>query len=581
MAISRIPLSKSVWRWITQPQGRWALFDVMLMVLLFLWGWRFFQPLESVINIELFDETGDLWTALRRPLWDYPSGYGPLYHLWYRLLSLFEPDPLHLYYLSYRLVAVGLPVALYWALRRARVVPWVALGAALLVLLSRMHVTLWPRITVFAGLVLCVTLGLVWGRDDRHSWLYALRYAWVYFWVAYVRPSYALLVVFFLGVAFLLGRRDGFRGWHPREGWYWLPALIPLVLWGIPYDSDRFALAFQQHFVVRRAEMGDPIDDPWFDSPEKFAKYFKEARTFWDAFWERPDLVWAHIQMNLQDLPSSIQDFWDFPWPLRLRMALRGRYRQVLGGLGFLLLFLLPVKVLVPRWFDIEGWRIRALQMAGPLAALFTVGFAVVTIYPQHHYLYMAFLVLFLLGALVVSPPIPKFPVRKSEEIGLLLFTGLFLVLAWGLWARYDLTHWVPLPKDPTFRVQTVARTVRALPWRQPLPSRVSVLGAPGEWDVYFGPSFWSVDDTFDNQKNRNLEDFLKAEDVGLILLPASVEEARFCASTSDNLRFCQALKAQPEVYGFRRFPLRLEAKGIRASFDLLVRIDLLEPQSP
>lgn len=100
--------------------------DLCLLTLLALWAWRFFLPLEHRVNIELFDETGDLWAALRLPLGSYPPEYGPLYRLWYRLLALFQPEPLLLSYTSYRWVDVLTPLALYWSLRRARVIPGMA-----------------------------------------------------------------------------------------------------------------------------------------------------------------------------------------------------------------------------------------------------------------------------------------------------------------------------------------------------------------------------------------------------------------------------------------------------------------------
>ena len=242
-------------------------FDLFLMALLGLWGWHFFHPLEHIVNIELFDETGYLGGALRMPIWHYPPEYAPLYRLWYRALALLQPDPLKLYYLSYRWAAILSPIAIYWALRRAKVTPAMAFWAGALALVARGQSVVWPRVSIFWGLILALALGIVWPRIEKAPWWLVFACSgWALWWAAFVRPSMTLPALAFGALALITGALTRFPQRRRAHLWLLVTAVVPLLLWGLPYRQGRLLIAFRQHFIVVRAELGDPIENPWFST---------------------------------------------------------------------------------------------------------------------------------------------------------------------------------------------------------------------------------------------------------------------------------------------------------------------------
>jgi len=132
--------------------------DLLLLSCLGLAAWRLSWSIESFVDIGLHDETGYLRSGVS--LWEngLPGAqWGPLYCVWYWVLHLFESDPIRLYYLNYRVLAVVIPLLIYLAARRFSVARSLALLAAFLYLVSPApHV--WPRVSHFALLVMLACL---------------------------------------------------------------------------------------------------------------------------------------------------------------------------------------------------------------------------------------------------------------------------------------------------------------------------------------------------------------------------------------------------------------------------------------
>ncbi|GEM_PF-2868069 len=557
-------------------RGPWLL-DLVLLVGLVLWAWRFFAPLEQVVNIELFDETGDIWAALRYPVWAYPPEYGPLYRLWYRLLALVQPDPLRLYYLSYRWAAILAPLAVYWSLRRARVTPGTAFWAAALLLVSQGHSRLWPRVSVFWLVVYFAALGVVWPHQARGPWWRVLlRYAWALWVAAYVRPETALVAMALAGLALLLWTwRWQFAAWG-REQWALLGSgLFLLLLWGNPYQPDRLLLAFKQHFVVVRAALGDPIDNPWF-ATDKIGEYFTRTDSLPAMFLERPALLGQHIGYNaarLNEILFTKVQVVSLPGHPVLATNHIGA-RQELALL--LMLGALPGVYDWLRAFGSGQWRSKLalwFRLTLPAwATLLSIAAGILLIMPHGHYLYLlwgAFLALYGLtfGRCVHVPETG----RAS-----LVFTLALVGVAAFLWRGHNVQTWVPRLQDPNRTVEQVARFVRAL--NLPAQEPIYVLGVEGQWEVYFGPQFVSLDKTYRRQPT-DLATLIRQKPVGLILLTAPTPDQLFCQTSPQARQVCQDLLQRPEAWGFRAFSLPAQPDAPSA-LRVLVRANLLQPGS-
>lgn len=538
------------------------LLNILLTSILLVWAWQYFRPLEQVVNIELYDETGDLWRALRQPIWAWPPEYGPLYPLWYRFLSLFRPDPLDLYYMSYRWVAILTPTALFVALRRLGVAPSLAFWAAGLLLVSQGHSRVWPRIPVFWALVFTSALAVV-GRDTRRAlWSRFWDIGWVLWWSSFVRPSFVLPALVFLAVGLLIGLRHRFTP-RPERGrlLLWATGLFPLLIWGFPYQQDRLQLAFAQHFIVRRAEMGDPIPDPWVET-WRIREYFPRPESFWTMLRDRPDLIWTHVRGNLEDMYRIFFD--SFSWKNIYLVQKGWRIRKYL-----LYIFLLPGWLGIPLLFTAGTWRqsLLLLLLSGAVVGISLINALV--IFPHPHYLYPAWVAGLIAFAIFLGRSWEIY--RDNGFSWRLLYWGTFLLTlfaAYQLWGDRDVRYWIPQLKDPSRRVVYVARFVRQLPL--PKDRTLYALGVDGEWFVYFGSQFEGLDDAYRASRQPLLE-YLQSHDVALIVMG----DERLCRPATED---CEALLAHPERWGFVRLDAPL-ANGGR--LPILVRADLLPQVTP
>ena len=562
-------------RWTRRFRSPW-LWDALLLLGLAWWGWRVFAPLEQVVNIELFDETGDLWAALRLPWWAYPPEYGPLYRLWYRLLALAQPDPLALYYTSYRWVGVLVPLAVYWALRRHRVARGPAFWSAALLLMTRGHSVVWPRISIFWALVFALAWGAVGPRLPKApAWLALLYGGWVLLWSAFARPEMFLPGATLAALGLGLG---AVRRFPRREDAAWAllaSVALPLLLWGVPYRQGRLLLAFRQHFVVVRSQMGDPIEHPW-TSTSAIDRYFSDTTSLTAMLRERPDLIAAHLRFNLAQWPERLIQVVVLPGNRVFNAAARtvkARWAVLLaiGAAPGLLTWAAAGAAWLRRRQALRcrpGPTVAALL---PLAAVVAVvGASSVLIYPHLHYLYMLAYSLLLAWAVVFGRPQATWRawrLRSARAFDAAWLLGLLLLAAW-LWRGHDIATWIPRLKDPERRVATVARFVRQL--NLPADRTLYTLGTLGEWEVYFGPQFVSADDAF-RQGKADLAAFLAAQPVDVLLI-ASPDDLPCTAHPADPAT-CRALLQQPERWGYRAYPLTFREGG---PLTLLVRQALL-----
>ena len=513
--------------------------DFLLITLLIIWGWNFFRPLEQVVVIELFDESGDLWRALRQPLLAWPPEYGPLYPLWYRFLSLWDGDPLRLYFHSYRWAGLLTPVAFFVALRRVGTAPPMAFWMAIVLLMSQGHSRVWPRIAVFWGLVLFISLAIVGWEVEQPRWRQFLDLGWALWWSAFVRPAFWLPSVFLGGIGLLLGWREKFKGFQYRRAFLWASALLPLIVWGVPYQPERLRFAFSQHFIVRRALLGDDIPDPW-KSTFRIREYF--PRTYQQSvlamFLERPDLVLQHAEANLQSLLE--QPFPKRVWALNKGTALP---RKIIAHFLWLAL---------PGWLALlrGGWYKRmSLLIVAFLIISVSLGMCLL-IFPNAHYLYLGWMGALMGYAFLFGQGWEKSctfcPPTFRRTLAWILCIPVLLA-AWLSFDQRTIMYWIPQPKDPSRRVASVARFVRSL--KLPEHDTIYALGVDGEWFIYFGLQFEGLDETF-RSSNQKLADFLRTYDVGLIVWNNSL-----CAKDSET---CELLRRTPKAWGYRAFQVPL-----------------------
>lgn len=212
-------------------------------------------------DIGFYDETIYLaQAAMVTPEW-LLSGLekAPLYAGWYKLLAWVCPNPVHLYFLSWVLLA-SLIVTLPLLFR----LPGAWLYALALVCLPIFRI--WPYVSLPVAVILLVGLLLVLQR--RLSLTMSIAMAVVAcLLAAYVRSEYVygIFCAFaaFAVVSLCDWRQTGKAGRLPL-----LLVLLGLTVWMTHIqklsDTGRSGIAFAQHFNLRASERGELAgDNPW------------------------------------------------------------------------------------------------------------------------------------------------------------------------------------------------------------------------------------------------------------------------------------------------------------------------------
>ncbi|HPH88020.1 MAG TPA: hypothetical protein PKV76_06075, partial [Chitinophagales bacterium] len=90
------------------------------ILVLIIAGWKWSVGLQGHLDILLADEAEYLRNGLN--LFDkIAKNWGPTYNIWYKFLSLFNSNPIELYYLNYKIGAIGTGVLLFVFLIRYNV----------------------------------------------------------------------------------------------------------------------------------------------------------------------------------------------------------------------------------------------------------------------------------------------------------------------------------------------------------------------------------------------------------------------------------------------------------------------------
>lgn len=164
--------------------------DAAVLVTAALTGWVYTSGVEKVIDVDLFDETSYLARGLALGLVWPAASEGPLYSLWYYLLSLLEPDSLTLYYLSCRALTILLPMLVFVALRAYRVSRVVAYFFLFCWLVTAANFPTHPKVGHLALLVLLTGITTVARTQNNRVRMAALGLASLL--ASLIRPEFIL-----------------------------------------------------------------------------------------------------------------------------------------------------------------------------------------------------------------------------------------------------------------------------------------------------------------------------------------------------------------------------------------------------
>ena len=476
--------------------------------------------------------------------------WGPLYAVWLKPFCAALGDPLAVYAANLCALSLGVSLALYTYLllltRRAAV----AVGTALVFLISDLNVPLSNKVGAFA--VLLVLAGLAASElvaaGARRTTVVAIGVLLA----AYARPElYPAALGLCLAAAWQAGRAARASG--PRII-LWPAGVMALLLiaavWvgtpvlGAAHDEDRLLIAFREHFAWN----WNRWHDQWSSFGEVWQAAFGSARSFAEALLSNPLAVAHHLADNLGGglgfLVGSTFDHYPLlvpaTWPALVRAENLLLSAAALGGL-------LLVALRRP-WRRQLAERYRHLLL--PYVALTACSLGAATlIFPIAHYLVVPAVLLAIAGALAASVIIPGprsagWPLRSVAVLACLAAVPRPFVLP----SAYVVAG-SPFKAGivATRRITETIELVRGLG----LPAPVRVLTLTDGFGDMLGPGFQEVK-IWQKDPQQPLADYIRDQHIDVIVSLEAGNSSFFFAADPH----WKVIQTTPEAAGFTRLPV-------------------------
>lgn len=439
--------------------------DWVAIILLAVAGWKYTYGLEQGVDISFVDPSFYLMNGVTLQEKGLPEAQdAPLYAIWFRLLSLTQPDRVELYYRDYKLLTILLPLMMYLMLRRCAVSSIAALVVSALGLISFFNFPSFTRVSHFAT---CVVLASLIGASlaDRFRTATAIA-ALGALLASYARPelflAWILLALMAVGCfIYDFGKDFRSRDLVPFAVFILINAAF-LFFVGIPVAGGRSGVAFTEHFAVNWVGWTGSSLNPWLNAKKIYAASFGDAVGVPAAMWTNPALFFRHVASNVKTLPFYI----GYLFSLHTRPLITGPLG--LGILSCLLVVFGLGKSLHVRRNVRNNRRLLLYAMVYLLVLLVSV----TVIYPRLHYLVLACALLIVVMASI-------FLVQENEgnewSAGRIVLAGLVVVAV------------VPLQESFAMRenVETV-RTIRSLG----INDEVRLFHEGGVLQIYLGDNY-------------------------------------------------------------------------------------------
>lgn len=478
--------------------------DLLILGVLVFAGWKLLHGLEQVQDILLYDESGYLDSGVRLLSRGLPHAESaPLFAIWYYLLSFARHDPLGLFYLSFKLLTVLLPISLYAVLRRYKCPPIPSACIAFLLLISSANLPTGPKVSQFAVLVILASLFVAsFARSNTVRLSIMTAGALL---ASYARPElFFAFVILFLLTAGLLVLRERRISNLVSVGVLGAGALLLIVPLGVPPAGTwRSSMAFAQHFSLNWVSWTHNTTlSPWDDWQQIVAQNFGAAQTIPDVARSNPPLFIKHLAYNALAIPTTL-------------VGLFFRHGSILlpadyQNLEAILLFSAMVLVVLVKYRD----NLRELPTrlrSQPSLILALLGYLVVSltsvilVYPEDHYLLITGIILIvLLTPLVTGTSLPQKP-RLDQLLAVSVLIALLTPLPSSLLGNFG-----------TPNAETI-KTIRQLGIRSP----VMMLDDHGDFGTYLGSNFKSIGG---NQNTSDFYSLLSEKNVNMILADPALE---------------------------------------------------------
>lgn len=297
----------SVWEIVAKnKEQNFLKFDRFLFLgiaLLIICGIKICWNLQAYMDVLFWDES--LYLHRGTCMFNYiPHDWGPSYSLWYKILSIFIPDKIDLYFFNFKFTTILIAIAFFMLLLSCGIQRILSFMLSMFFLSSFINLPVWPRISHFC--ILVVITGIIVAKHTKTTFLKFSVMSFAFLICSYARPELFLPFVFCFVlsiVLFLIKIKKA-----TKAEFIVLLSLCSMFAFLFFFfktplnngDSARSILVFLQHFAWNAAVWKNDHSPFWLDFNETNKQYFSDVSSLSAIIHSNPSLFFHHIFFNLK-----------------------------------------------------------------------------------------------------------------------------------------------------------------------------------------------------------------------------------------------------------------------------------------
>ncbi len=516
---------------LARDKGDW-LKDLFIISILLISGWKYTISLNSLLDIGLNDESTYLRRGVNFLTWspiepgDVLAETAPVYAAWYYLLSVWQPDPIQLYYFNYRTLTLIFPIVIYLILRRCNVSYLSSFIISFFLLISHANIIVWPKVNHFALYLILASFIVATYATFPNA------YAILCFGAllgAYARPEiFVSFILLFLLYINTLVRKVRILQKFSKTAFVSLIATsgCVIVLLGSPYggqaSQERAWGAFAQHFSLNWVEWNNNNDlSPWTNSSEIINQSFGQVDSILEALRSNPVLFSKHIISNLIHIPQQLRITFLNYANLIFPSSFRQIESNLLVAVGGLYIFIKR-----HHWTSHlrDNIRLNKEILLAFCCYLIPAFISVFLIYPRHHYLLLPGVLIIIVMAIFLSNG------RNVEQRSFNYIETFSLALIFIVLTPHITYYFGSEMKRPNVETIQFIRNLQLDRGHQ-----INMLEADGGYCIYLEQPCHR---TAEYEKQENCVDFLKNKQINMIVISERLQNYNRFKNDYDCMNF-------------------------------------------
>ena len=450
------------------------------------------------------------------------ANFGPIYSAWFKVLKVLFKEPILIYYISFMVISVLVPTALYLFLRGLKMNVILAFLLSFFFLCSELNLcfNFSPKISLFA--LIFIFIGFYSASFLKKPVLILILSLPFVFFCSYIRPEYFLsfeiLAVFTIcWIVFKEKMKINKIEWSILGVSAFIILSIGFII-GLPLGDDaRTTITFQQHFAWNYQQWYHLPNANWFNYKATTTKYFGDASSISEFLKANPSWFFKHVFYNIGQYFLLIYN----------KIGAIFFPKQLIGfpvWLGWLVLIVgiiaITAKIGIKKYFQQVLFFIKNHSALFFVLSVMTIPSLITStlINAREHYLVLQLpIFFFLLSALF-------FPLKALKEIEkntkLMVFSSLFIfILAFvfvpklskysfsNIWETYEKQYCLnAIKKIRTFNIQ----------------EKVLLMESEGGLDIYSSKNYKSTMGFF---KDKPFYQYIDSMKINMIYVSKIITE--------------------------------------------------------